>query len=375
MQFYLITDELKWEIINFYLIPKTAKETANKFGISLYILNQILKEKNIQKHSIETNIKLCAEATQASNLKKYGVKSPLALKEVQDKAKQTIQDKYGVDNVAKATWAKEKAKNTCQKRYKADAPMQVEKIKQKSEKTKLEKYNDSHFVNHEKAEQTMLERYGVKSYAQTQEFLEKLHQAGLKKYDADYPICSKEIRAKAKKTNLKRYGKEFYTSSEIFKQKLKANSPARVEKSFKTKNLNKTLNCSWIEEYFYTQLLTILNKEDIYRQYKDQRYPFHCDFYIKSLDLFIELNIHWTHGNKLFKGTEEDILKLNNWKERAKNSKYYKNAIKTWTVRDTKKFKFAQENHLNYLVFYLEKDALNFDLNKLKNEKFQSYVL
>ena len=31
---------------------------------------------------------------------------------------------------------------------------------------------------------------------------------------------------------------------------------------------------------------------------KYDRYPFACDFYISSLDLFIECNYHWTHGGK-----------------------------------------------------------------------------
>ena len=39
---------------------------------------------------------------------------------------------------------------------------------------------------------------------------------------------------------------------------------------------------------------------------KYDRYPFACDFYISSLDLFIECNYHWTHGGKPYEGTEDD---------------------------------------------------------------------
>ena len=45
---------------------------------------------------------------------------------------------------------------------------------------------------------------------------------------------------------------------------------------------------------------------DVITQYKDDRYPFACDFYIPSLDLFIECNYHWTHGGKPYEGTEDD---------------------------------------------------------------------
>ena len=92
---------------------------------------------------------------------------------------------------------------------------------EKSEKTKLEKYGDPHFVNHKKAEQTFIQKYGVNSYAKTDEFKEKMHQIGLEKYGADYPICSKEVIDKTKQTNLKRYGRDTFAGSDAFQQKLK----------------------------------------------------------------------------------------------------------------------------------------------------------
>ena len=44
--------------------------------------------------------------------------------------------------------------------------------------------------------------------------------------------------------------------------------------------------------------------------------------------------------------------KLEQMKEKAKTSKFYKNAIKIWTERDVNKFECAKKNNLNYLVFY-----------------------
>ena len=54
-------------------------------------------------------------------------------------------------------------------------------------------------------------------------------------------------------------------------------------------------------------LKIIKGNEDIIRQYKSDLYPFACDFYIPSLDLYIECNYHWTHGNKLYEGTKEGL--------------------------------------------------------------------
>ena len=56
---------------------------------------------------------------------------------------------------------------------------------------------------------------------------------------------------------------------------------------------NNSFNKSKEEEKYYSYLLHLYSSEDIVRQYYDKdRYPFHCDFYIKSEDLFIEVNKH-----------------------------------------------------------------------------------
>ena len=89
---------------------------------------------------------------------------------------------------------------------------------------------------------------------------------------------------------------------------------------------------------------------DIVSQYKDNRYPFACDFYIPSLDLFIECNYHWTHGGKPYEGTENDKKIVEKWK--TKNTKFYNNAIQTWTVRDVNKRNTVKENKLNYIEFW-----------------------
>lgn len=116
---------------------------------------------------------------------------------------------------------------------------------------------------------------------------------------------------------------------------------------------NNTFNKSKPEDEYYEYLKTLYNEDDIIRQYKDERYPFACDFYIKSQDLFIECNYSWTHGGHLFNSdSEEDQQTLAEWQEKAKTSDFYKNAIETWTVRDVKKHETAKANNLNYEVIY-----------------------
>jgi len=38
------------------------------------------------------------------------------------------------------------------------------------------------------------------------------------------------------------------------------------------------------------------------------------------------------------------------------NTRYYDNAIKTWTILDVNKIKIAQQNKLNYIIFWRFKE-------------------
>lgn len=116
---------------------------------------------------------------------------------------------------------------------------------------------------------------------------------------------------------------------------------------------NNSFNRSAPEDKYYAELVNKYGSDGVVRWYLDERYPFVCDFYIPSEDLFIELNKHWTHGFHPFNSSSlDDTSKLENWKELAKSSKYYKNAIYVWTILDVKKQKIAKENGLNYKVIY-----------------------
>ena len=83
----------------------------------------------------------------------------------------------------------------------------------------------------------------------------------------------------------------------------KVDKQVRLAKAEQTKRDNQTFNKSESEEYLYTELLKIFCVEDVYRQYRDNRYPFRCDFYLKPLDMFIEVNLHWTHYTHPFNAT------------------------------------------------------------------------
>lgn len=155
-------------------------------------------------------------------------------------------------------------------------------------------------------------------------------------------ISSDEVQSKMKSTSFKRYGVEFPTKTKAIQDKI-----------YKTKKKNHTVNSSKSEEHMYALLVERFGKNDVDHQYKyDSRYPFVCDFYVKSLDLFIELNAHWSHGGHWFDSNSTDMQILSRWQVKAKNSNYYQCAIDTWTIRDIEKRKMAVKNRLNYVVFW-----------------------
>ena len=135
--------------------------------------------------------------------------------------------------------------------------------------------------------------------------------------------------------------------------------PEHQLKRYETMKRNKTLGIhqdTKCELDILEKLKQRYSKEDIFHPYFDDRYPFRCDFYIKSEDLFIEVHGNWTHNNHPFDPTnEDDIKQLNEWKEKAKKSKYYGNAIYTWTNLDVRKVQIAKQNNLNYKVIYYNK--------------------
>ena len=134
-------------------------------------------------------------------------------------------------------------------------------------------------------------------------------------------------------------------------------------KIIESKKQNGTLDLSATEQYAQQCLKQVF--PNIKCQYISKAYPFNCDFYIPSLDLYIELNFHWTHGDKPFDENDEWCkAKLLVWQEKAKTSDFYRKAIGVWTGRDPYKKQFAIDNNLNWLAFYSIGDFEEW-LNKL----------
>lgn len=134
---------------------------------------------------------------------------------------------------------------------------------------------------------------------------------------------------------------------------------------FSLQNTDK-INPSRTKESFIKRFINI---DNISRQYKTKEYPFCCDFYIKPLNLYIEIQGYWTHGSHPYDSNNiNDLQKLDTWKQKSINTMQYETAINIWTVKDVLKRQTAKQNNLNYLEIF------SIDLQKAI-DIFETYIM
>ena len=282
---------------------KQKKTVLEKYGVDNVLKSDDIKEK-----------------MQQTNLKKYGHKSPLGNERIREKIKKTNLERYGIEHIGGSEEIREKINKTLIFKYGTNNLMSIKSVKEKVKKTNLEKY-------------------GVEYALESSEVQEKIRATVLEKYGVDHISKSEEVQNNRKRTNLKKYGVEYIGSN-----------PKVVNKIRKSKIKNNTMGHSKSEDKMYDMLCDVFGKDDVKRQYTSEKYPYSCDFYIISRNLYIELNALWTHGNHWFNNDEKDIEIVSNWENIGTD--YYLNAINVWTNKDVDKRLCAKRNNLNYLVFW-----------------------
>lgn len=351
-------------------------------------------------------------------IEKYGIDNPFNMVEFQEKALQTRVERYDItrrDNID--TYKKsdeylslskpERMQYTSMLRYGVPYPSQSDTIRRKVIKTNMERYGTPTNLQHEdtiaKIKQTNLEKYGFEHPASSPEVKTKRHQTNLERYDHVNPLMNEAIDKKARSTMQKRYGVDYAMQSEINKDKAKRTSlkkfgyefavqnPTIKQKAIQSnmnrygvahasqlperrlrqsnymrenqdrinhaKKKNRTFNTSSQE----STVLTILKElfPDVISQYRSKEYPHNCDFYIPSRNLYIELNISWTHDTHWFdENSPADVEKATMW---STSTKYHQNAHKAWTYYDVQKRADAKKSNLNYVVFW-QRDLSDFNL-------------
>lgn len=300
--YFTLTERQKKDIADFSM-RNSISTTAEEYSVPYDVVKRVIEELGVDRPTR-------GEITKFTKLIRYGDSSYNNL----EKCKSTKLERYGDENYNNM----EKNRQTCLERYGYEHHNQNESIRKAISEAKLNPDTQQKYEN------TLMERYGTTNVNLIPEIREKREQTLLERYGAKNPLQCKEIK----------------------------------EKQVETMRLNNSYKKSKIEDEVYSFLIKKFGEEDVVRQYdSDQRYPFNCDFYVKSMDLFIEVNAHPSHGTHPFDPNSEDDIKLLD-ELKSDGTPWSNMIVDVWSVRDVRKFSFATKNNLNYLVIYSSIDEL-----------------
>lgn len=375
-----ISEEYKEYLVNRYTDSQSLRETIKRIQYNIevrpvcVICGKPVKFLNGKKNQLfnKTCCKEHANMLDGITVKKVlkDIYSDVNKKqEINNKIRETCLLKYGDEHYSNRS----KARETCLQRYGVTSPLKSEIFKQKSKDTCLQKYGVEYTgqipEKIEKTHKACLEKYGVDSVFKVQKIRNQSLDTCIKKYASDEDDINsivnigqlKYVKDKIKNTCLKKYGVDNPMHSDYYKHLLSyiLSSEEVQKKTYNTKLKNHSFNISYQEDICFELLKQ--KYSDCIRQYKSELYPFNCDFYIPSLDLYIEYNgSHYHHYHPFDVNDDNDINELNRLKEKANNSNAHKNdkksqydnIIYTWTILDLKKRNIAQQNNLNYIEFW-----------------------
>lgn len=263
---------------------------------------------------------LLSEQVKQTNIERLGVEYPLQSKDVQRRSEETIakiynksrtelmrdafKHKNGVDNPSQLAGVVEKRRLTSLSKRGVECPWQDQVVK-------------------DKAKQTCLIRYGVEHYAQSDEF-----------------------KARASRTNVVNLGVEWPMQSQLIKSKI--DYVAAAVKRHQTMKLNGTYRKSKAEDAFYQILLSAFSFDDVERCHIANGWE--IDFYIRSLDAFIQFDGVYWHG-------------LDRTFEQLSCSMYPRDKVIMGTVeRDRRQEEWFKQNNKNLLRF-TDKQLKNGDVS------------
>lgn len=277
--------------------------------------------------------------------------------------------------------------SSCSSKYmlqKLGNPSKLQWVKDKKEKTFIKNHNCRHNFASKDPELNgragRKRKYGKEYFAQTNEYkilwedkertriiVQKQHNT--KEKNGTLPGNKKSLE-KLRNTLSKRTKEEQQRINNQRQETKRHNGTTSSSFSFQQKRYNTmkkngTLGGSRSKaEIRCYELLKTKFPDSQYSYRDDNRYPFNCDMYIPSQDLFIECHFGFAHGGEPFdsnnikhlKEVERCNLKKEEVRFDGRKKISYSEKIKVWTVSDPKKLETFHKNNLNYKIFYTEKD-------------------
>jgi hypothetical protein len=282
-----------------------------RIGVKCDICN---KEKNITYFDYMKSLdnsgyyscnSICSkDKVETTNLKKYGTKYPLQSEYKMNELKEYFNEKYGVDNPSKMEDVKLKREKTMYSKYGVKTNIILPETHKKS--IEMSTTPEAKL----KREKTLIEKYGVDNAMKSNEVYNKFKETNREKYGVDFPAQNLEIFVKTQKSQFK-------------------------IKEYKGIKYQGTYELNFLE---FCDSIGILDKIDkiksIKYNFNDKQKYYHPDFYIKELNLIIEVKSDYYYNLHLEK---------NLCKEKSCIEKGYD------------------------FIFIIDKDYINF-LNKIKKE-------
>lgn len=391
--FYLL--ENKNNLVNLHIFCKCGNK--NKF------INRNKGYCNYCSSKCSNSDPLKKKVTENNNLKKYGVKHTFQSENNKLKTEKTNLERYGKKHYTNPLKARNTRLNDIDKdglnsyQRAAIKGAQTGKINIdingnnsfkrgsiKAKNTKEIRYGDKNYNNYEKHRKTCVKRYNNAGYTNRNKarntMLNDIDSKGLNCYQRAYKKAQEtkifkynnknyNNRDKAENTCLIKYNNKTFLGSKKHLELYK--DPKFVsmiqELKYKTKKKNNSFHTSSPENNCYNKILTKF-ADAIHHYTADFRYPFECDIYIPSQDLFIECHFSQYHQYKPFDiNNKQDWIKLlclelnatriNKSCNNRKNQ--YEQMIYNWTDLDVRKLEAFKKNNLNYKIFYTEKEFMN----------------
>lgn len=303
--------------------------------------NWDVKKEKIRQSTTEESIRRGKEKSRKTCMERYGVPYANAYVTPELKAKHEKRwlELYGVKNTGQTKEAKLKRKATLMRNYGVDHNFKLFKGTDHSKRVWEEKHDE--IVN--KMQSTCLERYGVKSYTETDEFKQQAKKTMIQHYGSIEDAYKHKYEAN-KKTKLERYGDECYNNIDKIKSTLKSqhtkfetehnctqyiklineygqgwqsldlpiiknrrfkyisNEYLDIIKEYSETNHNGN-SVSRPEEEIFDYISTFYNKEvkrNIRGVIKDENHSYELDIYLPNIKVAIEFNGTYWHSN-LFK--------------------------------------------------------------------------
>ena len=338
------------------------KSNLEKYGVEH--TSQLKEVTDKRTKSRADHVDKIQQHVRESLYKKYGAYDVMHIPHILQKIKDTNLKKFGVEFPLQQLKKEnceiyQKISQTCINKFGVDSPLKNKEVREKIKQTNIQKYGVNNLFKNdiikEKIKQTNIQKYGVDYLFKSNIIKEKIKQTNIQKYGVDNPLKNKEIREKIKQTNIQKYG---------------VDNPLKNKEIWKKSQDNRQISSkSKLENNFLNYLKLKYESDDIITQYKSKEYPYYCDFYIKSINLYIEIQGHWTHNDHPFDiNNLNDQQIMNIWRTKSLSDKYYKNALNTWTIKDVEKRNTAIQNNLNYLEIFGKTD-----LNKYI-DIFENYI-